>query len=154
MAKFIYKMQNILEIKEKLESQEKIAFGIANQKLMEEQEKLQELLVRQASYEARLKELTSGDLNIRDINNCKKSIDSMKSMVRDQMIAVHTAQRNVENARIRMNEAMKERKTQENLKEKAFEEFKQELLAEESKITDELVSYTYHNNKQEDSDSE
>ena len=78
----------------------------------------------------------------------------MKSMVRDQMIAVHTAQRNVENARIRMNEAMKERKTQENLKEKAFEEFKQELLAEESKITDELVSYTYHNNKQEDSDSE
>ncbi len=154
MAKFIYKMQNILEIKEKLESQEKIAFGIANQKLAEEQEKLQELLVRQAGYEARLKELTLGDLNIRDINNCKKSIDSMKSMVRDQMIAVHTAQRNVENARIRMNEAMKERKTQENLKEKAFEEFKQELLAEESKITDELVSYTYHNNKQEDSDSE
>ena len=154
MAKFIYKMQNILEIKEKLESQEKIAFGIANQKLAEEQEKLQELLVRQAGYEAKLKELTSGDLNIRDINNCKKSIDSMKSMVRDQMIAVHTAQRNVENARIRMNEAMKERKTQENLQEKAFEEFKQELLAEESKITDELVSYTYHNNKQEDSDSE
>ena len=95
MARFIYKMQNILEIKEKLESQEKIAFGIANQKLAEEQEKLQELLVRQAGYEAKLKELTSGDLNIRDINNCKKSIDSMKSMVRDQMIAVHTAQRNV-----------------------------------------------------------
>ncbi|MBR1572781.1 MAG: flagellar export protein FliJ [Lachnospiraceae bacterium] len=154
MAKFIYKMQNILEIKEKLESQEKIAFGIANQKLAEEQEKLQDLLVRQAGYESRLKELTSGELNIRDINNCKKSIDSIKSMIRDQMVAVHTAQRNVENARIRMNEAVKERKTQENLKEKAFEEFKQELLAEESKITDELVSYTYHNNKQEDSDSE
>jgi flagellar FliJ protein len=147
-------MQNILEIKEKLESQEKIAFGIANQKLAEEQEKLQDLLVRQAGYESRLKELTSGELNIRDINNCKKSIDSIKSMIRDQMVAVHTAQRNVENARIRMNEAVKERKTQENLKEKAFEEFKQELLAEESKITDELVSYTYHNNKQEDSDSE
>ena len=32
----------------------------------------------------------------------------------------------------------------ENLKEKDFEEFKEELAAAESKITDELVSYTYH----------
>ncbi|MCR5144004.1 MAG: flagellar export protein FliJ [Lachnospiraceae bacterium] len=155
MAKFIYKMQNILEIKEKMENQEKIAFGIANQKLNEEQEKLQELLVRQAGYEQRLKELTSGELDLKEINNCKNAINSMKSFVRDQMIAVHTAQRNLENARIRMNDAMKERKTQENLKEKAFENFKQELLAEESKITDELVSYTYHNNKNnEETDSE
>ena len=32
MAKFIYRMQNILDIKEKLESQEKIAYSIANGK--------------------------------------------------------------------------------------------------------------------------
>ena len=44
---------------------------------------------------------------------------------------------------------MKERKTHENLKEKAFEAFKEELLAEESKMTDELVSYTYHNKETE-----
>ena len=36
----------------------------------------------------------------------------------------------------------------EKLKEKAFEEFKQELLHEESKEIDELVSYTYHDNGQ------
>ena len=65
------------------------------------------------------------------------------------MIAVHTAQRNLEMARKRLNEVMKERKTHENLKEKAFEAFKEELLAEESKMTDELVSYTYHNKETE-----
>ena len=29
MAKFVYRMQNILDIKEKIENQEKIAYGLA-----------------------------------------------------------------------------------------------------------------------------
>ena len=36
-----------------------------------------------------------------------------------------------------------ERKTHEQLREAAFEEFKKELAKEESKEVDELVSYTY-----------
>ena len=71
-------------------------------------------------------------------------------MIRDQMIAVHTAQRNLEMARKRLNEVMKERKTHENLKEKAFEAFKEELTAEEGKMTDELVSYTYHSKEEQE----
>ncbi len=149
MAKFVYRMQNILEIKEKLEAQEKAAYSVANARLMEEQEKLQGLLNRREGYEKRLKELQEGILDIKEIQACKRAINSMKSMIRDQMIAVHTAQRNLEMARRRLNEVMKERKTHENLKEKAFEAFKEELAAEEKKMTDELVSYTYHN-KQSD----
>ena len=34
MAKFRYRMQNILEIKEKMEEQEKVAYGIANARLL------------------------------------------------------------------------------------------------------------------------
>lgn len=145
MAKFVYRMQNILEIKEKLEAQEKAAYSMANARLLEEQEKLQRLLTRREGYERHLKELQEGILDIREIQTCKRAINSMKSMIRDQMIAVHTAQRNLEMARRRLNEVMKERKTHENLKEKAFEEFKEELVAEDKKLTDELVSYTYQN---------
>lgn len=151
MAKFIYRMQNILEIKEKLESQEKIAYSIANGKLMEEQEKLQGLLKRRESYEARLKELEMGRLDIQEIQTCRRAITSIKSMIRDQMMAVHTAQRNLEMARRRLDAVMKERKTHENLKEKAFDVFKEELAAEEKKQTDELVSYTYQQ-RQEDTE--
>ena len=150
MAKFRYRMQNILEIKEKMEEQEKVAYGIANARLLEEQEKLQKLFVRKAGYEARLKELTSAKLDIVEIQTCKRASDSVKSMIRDQMIAVHTAQRNLEMARKRLNEVMKERKTHENLKEKAFEAFKEELAAEEGKMTDELVSYTYHSKEEQE----
>ncbi len=149
MAKFLYRMQNILNIKEKMESQEKIAFGIASAKLMEEQEKLSNLLKRKADYESSLKELESGVLDVPEIQACRKAINTMKSLIRDQMMQVHTAQRNVELARRRLDEVMKERKTHENLKEKAFDEFKQEIQAEESKLVDELVSYTYHNKSQD-----
>ena len=46
MAKFVYRMQNILELTEKLEAQEKINFGIAQQAVNDEQDKLKELLAK------------------------------------------------------------------------------------------------------------
>lgn len=42
-----------------------------------------------------------------------------------------------------MQNAMVERKTYDKLKEKAFEEFKIELNAQEKKEVDELVSYRF-----------
>ena len=102
-------------------------------------------MIRKADYENQLKEMTQGTLSIRDIKICKESINAMKSKIRDQLIEISKAQREVEIARRRLDEVMKERKTHEKLREKAFEEFKKELLAEESKETDQLVSFTYHN---------
>ena len=148
MAKFRYRMQNILDIKEKMENQAKTAYGMANAKLATEQQKLQDILIRRAGYESKARELVSGNLNVLEIRECRQAIDVMKSKQRSQMMNVHAAERNVELARKRLNEAMVERKTHEKLKEKAFEEFKQELLHEESKEIDELVSYTYHDNGQ------
>lgn len=148
MAKFRYRMQNILDIKEKMENQAKTAYGMANAKLATEQQKLQDILIRRAGYESKARELASGNLNVLEIRECRQAIDVMKSKQRSQMMNVHAAERNVELARKQLNEAMVERKTHEKLKEKAFEEFKQELLHEESKEIDELVSYTYHDNGQ------
>ena len=146
MAKFTYRMQNILDMKLKLEDQEKIAFGIATANLEAEQEKLKEVMLRQAGYERQLKELATGTINISDIKVCKNAITSMKVMVRDQMIQVSKAQKALEAARKRLNDIMMERKMHEKLKEREFEVFLAEQNAMESKITDELVSYSYFNN--------
>ena len=109
---------------------------------------LQDILIRRAGYESKARELVSGSINVLEIRECRKAIDVLKSKQRSQMMNVHAAERDVELARKQLNEAMVERKTHEKLKEKAFEEFKQELLHEESKEIDELVSYTYHDNGQ------
>lgn len=144
MAKFRYRMQNILNVKMKLESQAKIAYGIANQKYVEEQKKLQEIILRRTSYEKILKESMMGTIDVREVSHARADVNTMKTLMRRQMIEVHKAEMAMEDARRALNEIMMERKTHEKLKEKAFEQFKEELKAEESKEIDQLVSYTYN----------
>ena len=137
-------MQNILDIKMKLESQAKIAYGIANQKYQEEQRKLQEIMLRRASYEKALKECMIGTIDVQRVAHARADVNAMKTIMRRQMMEVHKAERILEDARKKLNEVMMERKTHEKLKEKAFEQFLEELKAEESKEIDQLVSYTYN----------
>lgn len=144
MAKFVYRMQNILDIKKKLEEQEKINYGLANAKLEEEKQKLRKLLLQRAGYERQMKELMTGTLHLDQVRNCRRAIDTMKSLVRTQMIEVHKAENDLEIARKKLKEVMIERKTHEKLREHAFEEFQQEIAYDENKMVDELVSYTYH----------
>lgn len=147
MAKFRYRMQNILDIKLKIETQEKNEFGIAARRLAEEEEKLEELKSRQAGYILRLQDSSVGNLDLQEINYLKNSINTMKSLIRTQMFEVNKAQRELEVVRARLNEVMMERKTHENLKERDFEIFKAEMAAEEAKEIDQLISFTH--NKQE-----
>lgn len=150
MAKFTYRMQNILDVKVKMESQAKIAYGIANTKLLNEQEKLKEIVNRRRGYENEAKELVSGKIDVRKIRDCKRAIDTMKSLQRTQMMNVHVAEKNLDAARKQLNDVMVERKTHENLRDRAFEEFKQEIQYSENKEIDELVSYTYHEGREDD----
>lgn len=147
MAKFVYRMQSILDIKLKLESQAKMAYGAANKKLAEEQETLRAIISRRMAYEAEAKELVSGTIDVRKIRENKQAIDVMKSRQRTQMMNVHVAEKNVEAARKRLNDVMTERKAYEKLREKKFEEFKQEIQYAENKEIDELVSYSYKDNE-------
>jgi len=144
MAKFVYRMQNILNIKEKLESQAKIAFGQAAAELSAEQEKLSQLLIRRMKYDKALKQLMEGPLDVRAIRNAKNDVTMIKTLIRAQTLQVQRAEAKLNQARTTLNQVMQERKVQEKLKEKAFEEFKREIAAAESKEIDELVSYTFN----------
>ena len=148
MAKFQYKLQSVLDIKQKLESQEKIAFGLASAKLLEEQEILQKLMIQKAGYDKQAKKLLEGTIDLLAVNACRIAVETMKTRIRGQMMNVHKAEKQLELVRHRLNEVMIERKTYEKLRERKFEEFKAELAYEEKKEVDELVSYTYHQNQE------
>ncbi|PXV93505.1 flagellar FliJ protein [Lachnotalea glycerini] len=143
MAKFMYKMQNILEIKYKLENQAKTNYANARAKLNEEQAKLRALLEKQMCYENKMRSLMSSRLDIIEIKVCKSAIEKTKSDIKHQILQTSVAERNLEQARIKLYEVMNDRKIHEKLKENAFEDFMKELNAQESKEIDELVSYTY-----------
>ena len=67
MAKFVYRMQNILNIKQKLETQAKMTYSLANQKYLEQQKILQEYMVRRVGYEQHWKKLMQGNLNLQEV---------------------------------------------------------------------------------------
>ena len=150
MAKFVYRMQNILNIKYKLEEQAKTEFMLANQKLQEEEKKLEQLQLRKLGYEEDARKMLTHNLQVDRIKEIQEAIVRMKEFIDLQMICVKDAQWEVEKKAAKLTEVMQERKAQEKLKEKSFENFLQEENAKESKEIDELVSFTYGKRRREE----
>ena len=150
MSKFIYRMQNILNIKYKLEDQAKTEFMLANQVLREEEGKLETLELRKKGYEDAVRNLLQNQLQVDRIKENQEAIVRMEEFIRAQIIKVEEAARQVEIKAAKLTELMQERKAQEKLKEKAFEAFLQEENAKESKEIDELVSFTYGRKQREE----
>ena len=143
MAKFIFSMQNLLTMKEKLEEQEKNNYSQANLRLMEAEEELQRLQDRLREAQDQLRAEMSSSLDVRMIRRRENAVEIIRRYVRQQELVVIRCQKELEIARQRLIEAMKERKTYEKLKEKAFEEFCLEENRKEQKEVDELVSYRF-----------
>jgi flagellar FliJ protein len=136
-------MENLLQVNKKLEDQAKIAYGMARLRLTKEEEKLEKMKLRKEAYENELRELRSAKLDLLKLKQCEQAIDVMILNIKQQNSVVKNAAHRLEIARIRLNDAMVERKTQERLKEKAWEEYMLEFDAEEQKEVDELNSFNY-----------
>ncbi|MDD6137158.1 MAG: flagellar export protein FliJ [Lachnospiraceae bacterium] len=147
MAKFIYRMQNILDIKYKLEETEKQNFAAALQRLRNEEEKLQHLVMRRDRYASEYEQLLVGKLDFLKIEQCANAIDFLNEKITDQEQVIRNRSKELEQARQKLNQVIQERKMHEKLKEKQFEQFLQELSMQEIKEIDEVVSYQYGQGK-------
>lgn len=145
MKKFRYNMESILKIKLKLEDQAKLAYAGARNRLTLEEEKLSRLEYKKSSYEQEQREQSNTRLNIKKMKQLSEAIEMMKQSIKEQTAVVRTYAQRLEIARIRLNDAMIERKTQEVLKEKAWQEYMMEVNAEEQKEIDEHNSFNYNN---------
>ena len=143
MAKFIFKMESILSVKTKLEDQAKAEYGIETMKLREEEHKLMLLENRKSGFEQQLFEAVSDRLVILSIKRLEDSVENLKYNIKLQIIVIRKQEERVAQARAKLDNAMKERKIYEKLKEKAFEQFKAELNAQEQKEIDQLVSFRF-----------
>lgn len=143
MARFRYSLQSILNIKEKLEVQERQAFAAAQVRLSTEEEKLAALKERMRENDEKAQELLNGPLDLMAIQENKAMQIALDNYIVTQQGEVQRAERNLENARTRMTEVRTERRTYETLREQAFQEFLQEENKAEGRVVDELVSYTF-----------
>lgn len=149
MARFRYRMQSILDIKLKMETQARQEFAEARMNLDQEEERLAALRERRESYERRAREQLMGALNCRDMAENKEALLRMDEYIAQQLLRVREAEKKLEQAREKLAEVMKERKSHETLKEKAFEQFLLDEKKQEGKEVDELTSYTYGQRQKE-----
>ncbi len=143
MAVFRYKMQGILDIKEKLEDKAKQEFAEANMRLEAEKQKLSELQKRRDYYMMEGVKLRMELIDVRKIRENKMAVLQMDEFIREQLKEVNKAAAAVEKARAALQEVMQERKAHEKLKENAFQDFLKEEQAAESRAIDELTTYTH-----------
>lgn len=144
MAKFIYRMQSILDIKYKLEEQAKQHYMSVRTRLNAALNELEVLNKRKEEYFNTYRELLAKKLDVLEIETCKNAILIMDEYIEEQQMKVSQIEQELNKAVDAMNIAMKERKIYEKLREHQFEEFLQELNREEMKEIDQLVSYQYN----------
>ena len=148
MAKFIFKMESILSVKEKLEEQAKAEYSIEMMKLRQEEEKLDKLKLRRDMYQSKLYDAVTDKLNILEIKILEDSVENIKYNIKLQMVVVANQQRAVEKAGEKLDNAMKERKTYEKLKENINPEFNKKLSENISKITNGKYNNILFNDEQ------
>lgn len=141
MAKFKFRLKQILELKIKMEDNLKNELGKAQRKLAEEEKLLEYLKLLEEE-------------NIKDFNlqaNKGISVDHLKmhisyiSLIRGKIALqkenVNYAQHVVDKVRGELIKIMQERKILDKLREKKFNLFKKEQAKLEQKLNDEIISY-------------
>ncbi len=143
MARFKFRMQNILNLKEKLETQAEMRFAEQKKVLNEAIAAKDELLRKRELLGEEALRLRSDELDLLEIQNNELAIKLCEEdiILADQRIKREEA--TLELRRKELESVMKERKAQEKLREHAFQQFLKDEAAAESKAIDELTSYSY-----------
>lgn len=149
MARFQYNMQNILDIKVKLEDQAKSSYGEAKRKFEIQQEIYREIEAKKKFYEQKRKEIMTHQLIVSEMKYYENCVQVMKDIMKKQELFLEQAKLEVSRKEQEMQKAVMERKTQEILREKKLEQFMMELKQQEDKENDQLVSFKYNNSGEE-----
>ncbi|WP_026515785.1 flagellar export protein FliJ [Butyrivibrio sp. MC2021] len=155
MARFVYRMQSVLNIKQKTEGQIKMEFAEAQAELNRQIDILNEYVDRKEKYLLEAEELRNAEvLKLQDILDNQYATAQMDSMIVSQLRNVKKAEGEVEKVRVRLARAIQERKMQETLRDRAYAEYLEEEKQEEAKETDQRTSFTYTKRQRENASEE
>ena len=143
MAKFIFRLQSYLGVKEQLEEQKKNEYGRALRLLEEERERKRRLEQELEDNVLLFKKALGQSIAPVEIRRYNNRIELLKVWIIEQEGRVKAAEQFAEEKRLELVEAMKERKALETVKERNYEEYLKEEQRAEQAVTDGIVSYQY-----------
>ncbi len=144
MAKYTYKLQTLINIKEKLEEQKKNELAVQNNKLNIEKSTLDSLYLELSDVLEEQEKKQSSKLNSFQIRQYIQYTNKIKLEIEEQIIVVEKEEKIKEKIRLELLEYTKAKKSLEKLKEKDYENYLEEEKRIEQKIVDEIVSYKYN----------
>ncbi len=137
--KFHFKLEKVLKHKHILEKQAQRDFAEMQKKLDEQLNILKDLENNlKNTYNERYNFIASGQNVSASLDFVQKAYDGYKVMIGNQKRIIEGLEKIVEEKRLRLVEATKERKVFEKLKDKKKEEFVRELKKKDQKRTDEI----------------
>jgi flagellar FliJ protein len=143
MAKFAFRLQPLLGVKEQIESQKEIEYGQALRRLEEERQIKRKLLKQKEEQIANFRQSLDEEINPANIRRYNNMIERLKQRIIEQDIRISAAEAYAEKKRLELVEAMKQRKMLDSIREHRYEDYVQDEKIAEQKTVDQLISYTY-----------
>ena len=141
MARFIFRLQSVLGIKEKVEDLKKNEFGKAVTALAEARRALAEMEASREKCIDHFRRDISKGIDPDAFKRYNLYIEQVNLAIKRQTFVVEQCEAFVEVKRQELVEAMRDRKTLETLRDNDFEEYLVEEKKQEQKVVDEIVSY-------------
>jgi len=140
MEKFKFRLDKVLEYREKIEDLSKAEYGKAKKNLDDEINLLNEILSHIDSINCE-RDKIAASTTIKDLRNYNLYLGKVKERLNYQKNAVERAQIKADIARNKLITSSIEKKTLESLKDRDFNNYLYRMQKEEEKIIDQVVSY-------------
>ncbi len=138
---FRFKYKSILKYREDIEKNAKNELALAVQAREQAKQKLKRLERERFCYlKQREADLQKG-LSAASFSNYNSGMAYFKIAIEQTIEEIYSAEKVVEQARLKLKDATQEKKKMEKLKERALDAFKAEELRLESLLVDGLVTY-------------
>lgn len=144
MKKYSFRLQPVLDIREKTLEDKRLEMAQVIQLLNEQQEGLERLIAKQASYKDELESLSlEDDLNVFALANFKNYIVNLQEQITQQEHNIENTKKALRVKQEAVNEALKNVKVLEKLKEKQSQKFYKDIEMKEANEIDDISTARY-----------
>ena len=144
MKKYSFRLQPVLDIREKTVEDKRLEMAQVIQLLNEQQEGLERLIAKQASYKDELESLSlEDDLNVFALANFKNYMVNLQEQITQQEHNIENTKKALRVKQEAVNEALKDVKVLEKLKEKQSQKFYKDIEMKEANEIDDISTARY-----------
>lgn len=144
MKKYSFRLQPVLDIREKTLEDKRLEMAQVIQLLNEQQEGLERLIAKQASYKDELESLSlEDDLNVFALANFKNYMVNLQEQITQQEHNIENTKKALRVKQEAVNEALKDVKVLEKLKEKQSQKFYKDIKTKEANEIDDISTARY-----------